>query len=335
MSKAAELAALIGSQTALSNRNLIINGEFQCWQRGVSQTSAGYGSVDRFQMSNSTSTFTTTQQAFTAGHTNVPNNPKYYLRCVVSSGGAAGNYVFMSQAIEGVQTGAGQTVTLSFYAKASSALKVGISYQQIFGTSGSSTVSVNGVAKTLSTSWARYTVTTTLPSISSKTIGTASDSLRLLLWFDSGSTYNTNSGSIGNQSGTFEFSNIQLEIGEQATPFEHRSFGDELAACQRYFETIRFVAGTVYPAVTNQFGSGGQIVQAYKVTKRTTPTVSIDDTSWYKYNVYNGSNGAVTISAYAANEDYGGVSHGDLGASSVHWFYGNSGTTTHSADAEL
>ena len=144
-------------------RNLIINGGFQCWQRGVSQTSAGYGSVDRFQMSNSTSTFTTTQQAFTAGHTNVPNNPKYYLRCVVSSGGAAGNYVFMSQGIEGVQTGAGQTVTLSFYAKASSALKVGISYQQIFGTSGSSTVNVNGVSKTLSTSWARYTVTTTLP----------------------------------------------------------------------------------------------------------------------------------------------------------------------------
>jgi hypothetical protein len=219
----------------LGRRNLIINGAMQVWQRGVSQTSAGYGSVDRFQMSNSTSTFTTTRQAFATGQTDVPNNPSYYLRCVVSSGGAAGNYMFMSHGIEGVQTGAGQTVTLSFYAKASSALKVGVNFQQVFGTSGSSTVSTNGVAKTLSTSWVRYTVTTTLPSISSKTIGTASDNLRLLLWLDSGSTYNTTSGSIGNQSGTFEFSNIQLEVGSVATPFEHRSYGEEQQLCFRYF----------------------------------------------------------------------------------------------------
>ena len=216
-------------------RNLLINSGFDIWQRGVSQTSAGYGSVDRFSMSNSTSSFTTTRQSFATGQTDVPNNPLYYLRCVVSSGGSAGNYMFISQAIEGVQNGAGQTVTLSFYAKASSALKVGVNLQQVFGTNGSSTVSTNGVAKTLSTSWARYTVTTTLPSISSKTIGTASDNLRLLLWLDSGSTYNTTSGSIGNQSGTFEFSNIQLEVSSVATPHERLSYGEELALCQRYY----------------------------------------------------------------------------------------------------
>jgi hypothetical protein len=270
MTRARELANLAGvSETALSNRNLIINGGFQCWQRNVSQTSAGYGSVDRFQMSNSTSTFTTTRQAFTAGHTDVPNNPVYYLRCVVSSGGAAGNYMFMSQGIEGVQTGAGQTVTLSFYAKASSALKVGISYQQLFGTSGSSTVSTNGVAVTLSTSWARYTVTTTLPSIASKTIGTASDSLRLLLWLDSGSTYNTSSGSIGNQSGTFEFSNIQLELGSQSTPFEHRSFGDELAACQRYYET-----STATDFFSGLGGGDIYLSHEFAVVKRAAPTMT-------------------------------------------------------------
>ena len=216
----------MADNTIHGRRNLLINSSFDIWQRGVSQTAAGYGSVDRF---------TTTRQSFATGQTDVPNNPLYYLRCVVSSGGSAGNYMFISQAIEGVQNGAGQTVTLSFYAKASSALKVGVNLQQVFGTNGSSTVSTNGVAKTLSTSWARYTVTTTLPSISSKTIGTDSDNLRLLLWLDSGSTYNTTSGSIGNQSGTFEFSNIQLEVSSVATLHERLSLGETLALCQRYF----------------------------------------------------------------------------------------------------
>ena len=51
MSKAAELAALIGSQTALSNRNLIINGAMQVAQRGTSSTSVsstGYHACDRW-----------------------------------------------------------------------------------------------------------------------------------------------------------------------------------------------------------------------------------------------------------------------------------------------
>ena len=56
MSKAAELAALIGSQSALSNRNLIINGDMQCWQRATSATAANnsYGTVDRFVFNEST-----------------------------------------------------------------------------------------------------------------------------------------------------------------------------------------------------------------------------------------------------------------------------------------
>ena len=259
----------MADNTIHGRRNLLINSGFDIWQRGVSQTSAGYGSVDRFSMSNSTSSFTTTRQSFATGQTDVPNNPLYYLRCVVSSGGSAGNYMFISQAIEGVQNGAGQTVTLSFYAKASSSLKVGVNLQQVFGTNGSSTVSTNGVAKTLSTSWARYTVTTTLPSISSKTIGTDSDNLRLLLWLDSGSTYNTTSGSIGNQSGTFEFSNIQLEVSSVATLHERLSLGETLGLCQRYYEII----DRVYPAI---YSGSTTLNNYYYVEKRGLPVMTAD-----------------------------------------------------------
>ena len=53
MSKAAELAALIGSQTALSNRNLVINGAMQVAQRSVSETAqhtSGFITCDRFNL---------------------------------------------------------------------------------------------------------------------------------------------------------------------------------------------------------------------------------------------------------------------------------------------
>jgi len=358
MSKAAELAALIGSQTAQGNRNLIINGAMQVAQRATSATGVGgnasYPTLDRFRQntSNSAGRFTMSQVAVTdlPGFANALK-----LDCTTADTSIASNEIgIIMQRFEGQDlqrlkkgTSSAEPVTVSFYVKGNASATYTLELadndndRQI-----SQTFSVT-------TSWNRVSLT-----FAGDTSGVLGDdngnSLELNFWIHAGSNFNsgtlsttwtsTTNANRASSSATSFFDStdrelfitgIQMEIGEQATPFEHRSFADELARCQRYFETIRFVAGTVYPAVTNQFGSGGQIVQAYKVTKRTTPTVSIDDTSWYKYNVYNGSNGAVTISAYAANEDYGGVSHGDLGASSVHWFYGNSGTTTHSADAEL
>ena len=65
MSKAAELAALIGSQTALSNRNLIINGAMQVAQRATGATAigSGYYTVDRFQTSKSNDGAFTNEQS--------------------------------------------------------------------------------------------------------------------------------------------------------------------------------------------------------------------------------------------------------------------------------
>src|SRR5210317_2630812 len=116
--------ATFGSSVAPSAyytfRNKIINGNFDIWQRGTSQTSNGYGSADRWESFHSGSTKTASQQAFTVGQTDVPSNPKYYLRHVVSSVAGSGNRVLVNQKIEGVSTLAGQTVTLSFWAKADS-----------------------------------------------------------------------------------------------------------------------------------------------------------------------------------------------------------------------
>ena len=227
MSKAAELAALIGSQTALSNRNLIINGAMQVAQRGTSQTGVtanGYHTLDRWRLSASGATFNTSQQEFTLGQTSVPSQFKYYQRFEVTTGA---DFAGVLTRIEGVDVVSDEKVTLSFYAKGTNpgGGSVRVSLRQIFGSGGSDAVDVTDQSITLTSSWQRFELTYDVPSLSGKTIGTSS---YLQVKLGQGSDTSTDAW-------TIDLTGVQLEVGEQATPFEHRSFGDELARCQRYF----------------------------------------------------------------------------------------------------
>jgi len=171
--------------------------------------------------------------------TDVPGNPKYYLQHVVSSVAGAANNCATQQRIEGVQTLAGQTATLSFWAKADSNKNIATEFIQDFGTGGSPSSRVDTIGVTthnLTTSWQKFTVTAAIPSISGKTIGTdGNDSIRILFFFDAGSNFNSRTNSLGQQSGTFDIAQVQLEEGTVATPFEHRPIGVELGLCQRYY----------------------------------------------------------------------------------------------------
>ena len=221
MSKAAELAALIGSQTALSNRNLIINGSQIVAQRGTSfnsNNSIDY-TVDRWGTF-ANGQITTTQETFTAGQTAVPNEPTHYIRWNVTSYSSGDNFF---QKIEDVRTLAGQSATLSFYAKSDTDITTRPRFIQDFGSGGSSDVVTTTDTASITTSWQKFVITTAIPSISGKTIGTSSYlEIELLRVTD---TF----------TGQIDLAQVQLEVGETATPFEHRSFGDELARCRRFF----------------------------------------------------------------------------------------------------
>ena len=267
-----------GGHTLLGRRNAIINGNFDVWQRGTSQTVSGYGSADRWRFEIGTSTQSVTQQVFALGQTDVPYNPKYYYRNVVTTGGTASSYARLYQKIEGVGVFAGETVTLSFYAKADASKNIAVSFIQSFGTGGSPSSAVLGISPTtvgLTTSWAKYTVTIDVPSISGKTLGTDdNDSLGVLFWLDAGSDFNARTNSLGNQSGTFEFAQVQLEAGSVATPFERRSYGEELALCQRYYEQID--AEVPYPFIGPATGISTIYAMApvYYAKKRVIPSIS-------------------------------------------------------------
>ena len=240
MTKARDLADLGGVTTrldelgnsdgALSNRNLIINGAMQVAQRGTSFTSTSGYTLDRWKVETGASgAVAVTQEAFTLGQTDVPDEPKNYMRVTLTGLPTDPKII---QHVEGVRTLAGQTCTLSFWAKADSAKTIseGGFFTQNFGSGGSSNVNTNIGAWSVTTSWQKITITTTLPSISGKTIG-GGDKLEVRL------------DPNGGENVVLDIANVQLEVGDTATPFEHRSYGQELALCQRYYQA--FGAGAV------------------------------------------------------------------------------------------
>ena len=282
-------------------RNKFINGGFDIWQRGTSQTSAGYGSDDRWSNGHNGSTKTASRQTFALGQTDVPGNPKYWARTVVTSVAGASNFVSKHQVIENVLTLSGQQFTISFWAKADASKNIAVEMVQYFGTGGSPSATVTGLNVTtvaLTSSWSRYTVSGTLPSVSGKTLGTNNDDgLVVYFWFDAGSSLNARTNSLGQHSGTFDIANVQLEAGPVATPFEQRPIGTELALCQRYYEKLD--AGF---AVVNNIGSIYQSAPFnFTVVKRSSATLSVFDYAGNanKYSTY--STGVDSISNNAGD----------------------------------
>jgi len=283
-------------------RNLLINGGFDVWQRGTSFTADNVYTADRWNSadgSGGSPARTLSRQAFTVGQTDVPGEPTYYARHN-QTGASTNSDSNLNQKIEGVRTGAGQSVTLSFWAKADVSLNIRLRFRQNFGSSGSSTVNTNiADAFTIGTSWAKYTYTQTLPSISGKTISGGNDHLEVQLEFTNASTF------------TFDIAQMQFELGNVATPFEHRSYGEELALCQRYYynshldgdfsdysgQIMVFAAGTTTFGATCTVATGRE----YPTTMRAVPAVTLyhqDGTADAVYRVDTG--GKITgVTAFA------------------------------------
>ena len=229
-----------GSNTFYAGKNKIINGDFFVNQRTFTTTTASGYTFDRWRHGAAGGTVTTTAQTFTAGTAPVSGyEGKNFIQQATTGQSAAGDYSFIGQGIEGVRTFAGQTVTVSFWAKASTGTpKVGITLRQVFGTGGSTTVSTADAGQAITTSWVRYSSTITLPSISGKTIAGGDDNLDLLINTSTGSTLAALGWSnIGIQNSTIAVWGLQIEAGSSATSFTTASgsIQGELAMCQRYY----------------------------------------------------------------------------------------------------
>jgi hypothetical protein len=201
--------------------------------------------------------------------------------------------------------------------------------RQVFGTGGSPSSDVySGMTKlTLSTSWQRFTVSISVPSVSGKTLGSnGDDCLEVRFWFSAESTLNSLSASLGVQTVTVQIADALFEPGAAASTFMPRPEETELSMCLRYFETSN--PGGTFKTFTESDGTGPLIGHAsallypsvqFRATKRAAPTIVTYDRTGAqsKITYYDGAWKDAGVFAGGPTAKVGGFAASHAIASSV------------------
>ena len=304
MTKAAELAKIgeVATNGQIGGRrNIVINGAMNVAQRGTSQAgitasaNEGYTTVDRFTFDGSTH-----GGAFTASQsTDAPDGFKTSLKmdCTTAdTSTAAGELQMLQTRFEGQDlqqlkkgTSSAEKVTVSFYVKGNASATYMCELQD------SDNGRTNGQTFAVTTDWTRV-ILTFVGDTSGALDNDNALSLRLSFWFNAGSTYTggtftsnqwttTANERVGTITNFFDSTNreffitgIQLELGSQATPFEHRSFGEELGLCQRYYHDPKLTSGNyfwLHPIVTDGTGKYRRASYLLPTTMRADATATL------------------------------------------------------------
>jgi hypothetical protein len=288
-------------------RNYIHNSLFNIAQRGAGTFTANGYTLDRWGLSFVGGTASIQQSATSdAAKAAIGDEAAAFVLLNTFTGGAsAGQATAVYQCIEGVRRLAGKTVTISFWAAATSGvLKLGISFDQNFGTGGSPSTGIFGTGQsvTLTTSSIpRYSLTFSIPSAAGKTLGTNNnDFTQLIFWYSAEATNNSRTGSVGVQSGNIYIWGVQLEIGSVATPLEKPDPQQDLANCQRFYQkqiqalVIGYASGAGYSVFSCFF---------LPVAMRSAPTMAFANTTYGNGNTLqsNGTNsGNIVLTLIAA-----------------------------------
>ena len=279
MTQARDLADLAGAATAgtITGRNLIINGAMTVAQRGTTHTqspnSGNYHTVDRYSYRRTGTWSGVTAVVLSQQSSGAPSGFTHFLRYAPTgsdSSTPSDTSMYIDAKLEGnsvsslaLGTSAAKSFTISFYVRSSVTGTFCVSFQNNDSTEYSylAEYTINSA-----NTWEQKEITVDAPTSGTFPTDTSTG---LAIYFivsadSSSSTYSTSTvGSwlastdarwSSNQSDgvtktanqTFDITGVQLEVGETATPFEHRSFGEELARCQRYcFTQAGFTRGDV------------------------------------------------------------------------------------------
>lgn len=345
-------------------RNLCYNGGWTVWQRGESDTTASNNdyAADRWQIAFAGLDGNVDWERTGVGQTDtsVPTGHSSAIKVSMDASETsldAADRIHIQQKIEGQDlqhllygSSDAKTLTFSFWVRASVAATYTIEFIQIEAVTHRNihrTFTINAVD-----TWEYKTVT--IPGDTSIAIeNDNTEGLRISWWLDAGSdftsgTLNTDwadyniANRVDNTTGwlestnpTFYLAGCQLEVGSVATEFEHRSFGEELALCQRYFQKS-YNQGVALGTVTNTGitvgirGNGAFTMTAHlKQTMRATPTAvaysPVTGTSGKVRDLEGGDDENATIAASESTLHFTGTGGNISNAYSVH----------HTADAEL
>jgi hypothetical protein len=249
-------------------RNLIINGAMQVAQRGTSSSSTGYQTVDRWRLNLGT------QQE---QKTDTPDQFKNSMEITGTVAGSSG-YGIVLQRIESnnIYGALGQNCTLSCYVKntGTSTANVSVEVYRANSTDNFSAITLVSslTSQPITSGWTRIT----FPAFAVPT--TASTGLEVRIFrYDASNDQE------------WLITGVQLEVGTVATPFEHRSFGEELALCQRYFERVAEPTNSCYSVGTATFANQPRNVLVYKQRKRAIPSISSSAASEFRFQFSSGN----------------------------------------------
>ena len=293
-----------------TSKNIIINGAMQVAQRGSSSTTAGYQTVDRFVASWSGQDEAPTQAQVDVASGTTPYTLGFRKAFKITNGnqtGGAGasDLAYYEHHIEAQDiassgwnyTSSSSNITLSFWVKSS----VSQDFKGYLRTAdGTSQIYPYSTGTLSADTWTK--VTKTIPGNSNLQFDNNNESgLQLFIWPYIGTTY-TDAGVTENawtayasgtrtpvsattwwttNDATIEITGVQLEVGSVATDFEHRSFAEELALCQRYY--YRWTAGASgnkYLWIGQAYSSSAcfGVIRTLPVTMRAIPTASASGT---------------------------------------------------------
>ena len=298
-----------------SHKNLIINGAMQVVQRnGGSVTADGYQTIDRWTLGSGGTDEGCTQKATSLGSSDTGPFEKGFRTAYQikngnqTSGAGAADYIEIYQYIEDQDicqsgwdyTSSSSKLTLSFWVKSSVAQKFyGFLYTNQAGAGDCKMYSYvidNGSGGNLTAdTWTK--ITHTIPGDSNLTFNVDNtNGLAVGIYPFQGTDYTTSGHSLNTwaawsssnkvpdmtstwyttNDAEFEITGVQLEVGSVATPFSHRSYGDDLAKCQRYYQTVPDSVLSSGYGTDSGYSRGSHI---YVQTMRTSPTLTITETS--------------------------------------------------------
>jgi len=249
---------------SLKNRNLIVNGAMQVAQRGTSFSAGGaVYTLDRWLVFRSAA----------SQSTDVPTSEGLVnsIQLTITSQ-TSGQFASVEQKFENEKLVVGRQLTFSFWIKGST---TGTAVVRNFSQSNS--IGFGHTAFDITTSWQRVTATFTVPSLGGGTSNWCSFGIDFNVNNVAGLSYSGSGVSEPSYTGTVYLTGVQLEVGSVATPFEHRSYGEELALCQRYYQ--RFNASGNFSRYGSGYWSNSNDANAsisFPVPMRADP--SIDDT---------------------------------------------------------
>ena len=360
-----------------TSKNIIINGAMNVAQRGTSSTANGYGSVDRFRiLYNGTDEAPTHAQVDVASGTTPYTSgfrKAYKITNGNQTGGAGGaDYIIVRTILEAQDiansgwnyTSSSSNITLSFWVKSSVA-------QNFYG----NLVTYDGTVQNYAFETGSLTadtwtkITKTIPGNSNLTFDNNTEAgvrLNILPFFGASYTgsvtlnqwaaYSGSAQTPANTStwyttndATFEITGVQLEVGSVATDFEHKSFAEELALCQRYFQSIsrssssNSVDGTFAAGTCNTNGGAGGILQVmvrFQTTMRAAPTMTQSGTFSHHVSGVNVADTTLSFNqAYIDGIKCTGTQTAFVSASGscgeLTSKYSDTSTATIKADAEL